>query len=182
MSTEKDTKKRIAKSKQAFDQKTYDNVGLRYKRGIKNIVGYIAAEKGITLSDIYRIALEEYIKKTTGKNIMRDIESDIDMLLRVVHRPVMGDIRPYVYKKDFNELLELRNRAEINCFEQTISEEKFKERFKDSNSLVDIASRALARDDEWYWTDKNIFDVLYLLVYQANKKWLYRHIVTFDLY
>lgn len=83
-------KKRIAKSKQVFDQRIYDNVGLRYKRGIKNIVGYIAAEKGITISDIYRIALEEYIKKTTGKNIMRDIESDIDMLLRVVHRPVMG--------------------------------------------------------------------------------------------
>ena len=52
MSTEKDTKKRIAKSKQAFDQKTYDNVGLRYKRGIKNIVGYIAAEKGISITNI----------------------------------------------------------------------------------------------------------------------------------
>lgn len=79
-------------------------------------------------------------------------------------------MRPYVYKKDFNELLELRNRAEINCLEQTISEEEFKEKFKDSNSLVDTASRVFARNDKWYWTDKNIFDVLYLLVYQANKK------------
>lgn len=169
MSTENDKKKSIAKIKQAFDQKTYDNVGLRYKRGIKNIVGYIATEKGITISDIFRNALEQYIENTTGKNLIQDIESDIDMLLRVVHRPESGSTKYYVYKSDFNELLNLRNRAENNCKEKVITEINLKKMFKSADSPFDTITRVLAKDEEWFWTDSSIYDILYMLVYQAHK-------------
>jgi len=169
MSTENDKKKSIAKIKQAFDQKTYDNVGLRYKRGIKNIVGYIAAEKDVTISDIFRNALEQYMENITGKTIIQDIEPDIDMLLRVVHRPESGSTKYYIYKSDFNELLDLRNRAEENFNEQVVSENDLKKMFKAADSPFDTITRTLAKDEEWFWTDSSIYDTLYMLVYQAHK-------------
>jgi hypothetical protein len=168
MTNSTDAKKRIAKSKQEFDKKTYDNVGLRYKRGIKNILGYIAAESGYNLSDLFKISIGRYIEELTGKDVLTSIEPDIDMILKSVHKQT-GSSKLYVYQDDFEKLLNLRQRAENNCNEQVISESDFLAQFKDNKGIIYTIAKRLAKSDDWYWTDSSIYDILYTLIYQANK-------------
>jgi hypothetical protein len=91
------------------------------------------------------------------------------MVLKSVHKQTNGSTKLYVYHDDFKKLLDLRQRAENNCNEQVISETDFLSKFEDDKGIIHTLSKKLANSDDWYWTDSSIYDILYMLIYQANK-------------
>lgn len=159
------------KANKKYDAKAYDTLGAKTRKGIKDIIGIIAKKNNLTVSDFIKTAVQEYAKTLEGKDILNDSINDLDMIIKIVQRPKLTNERnqPFVYEKDIEKLFELRNRAEKNYQGQVISENDFKNKFEKSKGIVNkLASKII--HDVWYWADNDIFDVLYLLVYQANKK------------
>jgi len=150
------TKAKI-KANKKYDAKAYDTLGVKTRKGIKDIIEIITEKNNLTVSDFIKMAVQEYAKSLEGSDILNDSMSDLDMIIKVVQRavPTYEKNQPFVYEKDIKKLFELRNRAEKNCRDQAISEDDFKNKFE---------------KDVWYWANDDIFDVLYLLVYQANTK------------
>ncbi len=159
------------KANKKYDTKAYDTLGAKTRKGVKDIIAIIAKNNDLTLSDFVKKAVQEYAKTLENSDILNDSIDDLDMIIKVVQRAVPTNEKnlPFVYEKDIDKLFELRNKAENNCKSQVISEDDFKNKFEKSKGIVNkFASKII--DDVWYWADSDIFDVLYLLVYQANKK------------
>ncbi len=157
------TKAKI-KANKKYDAKAYDTLGVKTRKGVKNIIGIIAQNNGLTLSDFIKTAVQEYAKTLENSDILNDIVDDLDMIIKVVQRPALANEKnlPFVYEKDIDKLFELRNRAKNNCKSEVISEKDFKNKFERSKGVVNKLV--------CYWADSDIFDVLYMLVYQANRE------------
>ncbi|MCD8159577.1 MAG: hypothetical protein LUD77_12075 [Clostridiales bacterium] len=158
-------------SNRKYDAKAYDTLGAKTRKGVKDIVGIIADKNNMTVSEFIKRAISEYIKTLEGSDILTNCAEDIDTIIRVVHRPdnTFSAKLPYVYEKDYAYVLDLRNRAEEKCVKEVISEAAFKAKFKKADKVQDLAVIKLFGANEWYWADEDIYDVLYTLVYQANK-------------
>ncbi len=158
-------------SNRKYDAKAYDTMGAKTRKGVKDIVGIIAEKNSMTTSEFIKKAVSEYVKTLEGSDILANCAEDLDTIIKVVHRPVstFASDLPYIYEKDYDYVINLRNRAEEKSGSNVISEADFKAKFEKADNIQDLAVIKLLGANEWYWADEDIYETLYTLVYQANK-------------
>lgn len=144
-----------AKANQKFDKKAYDTLGIKTKKGIKNMLEIIADNYNMNKSTLVKNAISDYVEKLIGSNIIESSLNDFEMIIRYVLISETIKEQVYICSDNFHYLLDLRNRAEKNYGKIVISEKDFISKFSETKENIIIAN-------------KSIYDDLYLLVYQAH--------------
>lgn len=168
---EGDLKTKVSKK---FDNKNYDTIGAKIKKGYKDIIDIVALNNNMELNELVETAINEYIEALSGQGFVDRCNDDLNEIQKYVMPATIANKFPYIYKKDFKYLLKLRNRAEANFPNDVISEEDFLGYFSDGDGKIPIIKdinkliRSAVKTDEYFWAGKEIYDILYKLVYQAN--------------
>lgn len=163
-----------SKANQKFDKKAYDTLGIKTKKGVKNMLEIIANNYDMNKSTLVKNAISDYVEKLVGSNIIKDSLNDFEMIIKYVLPPSISYNKAYIYEHNFHYLLDLRNRAEKNYDGKVISEDELISKFVDGdgNNIIlknlNKLTRKVTNVDKYFSADKNIYDILYLLVYQAH--------------
>lgn len=120
--------------------------------------------------------LESAAKETLSLSIRADIEM-VDSILKTSKKGIIPKTYYTISKNGFDKLLDLRQRAENNSPDDTISESEFISLFKDYMDGIEkpldmltkeIAKRISVQNDDWYVTDKSTREIINRLIKLAN--------------
>lgn len=174
MSTVKRTeegKKRAAEIRLKYNKFTYENVGIRYKRGVSKVINCIAEDMGFSLSNLFRTALNFYIQQKSGKNILTnekfcyDINILMDIILilsgddaDLIPKDIDKTKNVYIFVDNFNFIENIRAKAEDCCGEKEVLSKN------DFFNLFEYNKKACG-----YFTEKNTLNLIYKYLYLSYK-------------